>query len=154
MVVDEIRDKMKYIEEITQNLGFIITKEDYYIEDMGCPHIQPKLPNGYTAIYVFVYEKGYNDYEFLKIGKANSKTKARFTSQHYGFSAPSTLAKSLCSDNEFIAKGINSDNVKEWMMVNLHRINIYINADKGKAATELIEAIFHYAFRPRYEGSI
>lgn len=154
MVVEEIRRKMEYIEEITQNLGFIITKGDYYIEDMGCPHTQPKLPNGYAAIYIFVYEKDDNCYEILKIGKANSKTKARFTSQHYGFSARSTLAKSICSDNEFISMGIAPDNVKEWMLTNLHRINIYFKADSGKATTELVESIFHYSFRPRYEGNI
>lgn len=154
MVIDEIRNRMEYIEEITQNLGFIMTKEDYYIEDMGCPHAQPKLPKGYAAIYIFVYEKDRNSYEYLKIGKANSKTKPRFTSQHYGFSAGSTLAKSICSDDLFIAMGINPDNVKGWMLTNLHRINIYIKVDCGKAATELVEAVLHYTFRPRYEGNI
>jgi len=154
MVIDEVRRKMEYIEEITKNLGFEITKEDYYIEDMGCPHTQPKLPKGYAAIYIFVYEKMDNCYEFLKIGKANFKSEPRFTSQHYGLSARSTLAKSICSDDTFIAMGINRNNVKEWMMTNLHRINIYIKVDSGKAATELIESIFHYSFRPRYEGNI
>ena len=58
----------------------------------------------------------------MKIGKANSKTKAQFTSQHYGFSARSTLAKSICSGNKFISMGITPGNIKEWMMANLHRI--------------------------------
>lgn len=90
----------------------------------------------------------------LKIGKVNVNSSARFHSQHYGFSAPSTLAKSICNDDEFCQMGINQENVKEWMLNHLHRVNILIRADQGKAATELVEAMLHYRFRPRYEGNI
>lgn len=154
MVIDEVKHKMEFIESITQKLGDMITKEDYHIEDMGCPHTIPRLPKGYAAIYIFVYETDKGCYEFLKIGKANAKSNARFSSQHYGFHAPSTLAKSICSDEEFVAQGINKDNVKDWMLNHLHRINILIKTDCGKAATELIESVLHYAFRPRFEGNI
>ena len=88
----------------------------------------------------------------MKIGKVNSKSSPRFVSQHYGFSAPSTLAKSLCSDDELSALGLNRDNVKEWMLHNLRRINIYVTSNK--ATTELVEAVLHYSFRPKYEGNI
>ena len=143
--LNEIKNKMKHIEEIAKNLGY---KLGYYeIEDMGCPHKQPNLPSGYSAISIFIYKN-----EILKIGKANSNSNARFKSQHYGFSANSTLAKSLCNDKDFISLGINKDNVKSWMLENLHRINIYLEPDKAK--TELVEAILHYAFRPRFEGNI
>ncbi len=55
LVVEGIRCKMEYIEEITQNLGFTITKKDYYIEDMGCPHTQPKLPQWlYRDLYFHI----------------------------------------------------------------------------------------------------
>lgn len=148
MIVDIIKQKMEYIEQITHKLGYDLNKDDYYIEDMGCPHKQPKkMPDGYAAIYIFIYQDN-----FLKIGKANVNSSARFVSQHYGFSAPSTLAKSICLDEKFISLGINKNNVKSWMMENLHRINIYIKADK--ATTELIESVLHYAFRPKFEGNI
>ena len=151
-IKEEIISKMKYIEEITQHLGDKLKKEDYYIEDMGCPHNQPKkLPEGYSAIYIFVYET-VDNYEYFKIGKANAKSNARYTSQHYGFNATSTLAKSLCNDNQFISLGINEQNVKLWMLNNLHRINILIKSNN--AITELVEAVLHYAFRPRDEGDI
>lgn len=154
MIADLITDKMKYIEKVTKDLGDVISPDDYYIEDLGCPHKQPSsLPKGYAAIYIFAYGTE-TEFEFLKIGKANSKSAARFTSQHYGFSAPSTLAKSICKDEEFISKGIDETNVKAWMLENLHRINVYVKADCGKAATELIESVLHYALRPRYEGNI
>lgn len=154
--LNEIKNKIEYIEEIMPNLGNKLEDyklEDYEIEDMGCPHEQPKkLPSGHSAIYIFIYKN-----EVLKIGKANSNSNARFTSQHYGFSTPSTLAKSLCNDKYFkplINKcgGINKDNLKQWMLKNLRRINIYLEPDKAK--TELVEAILHYAFRPRFEGNI
>ncbi len=147
-MIDAITKKMKYIEEITRQLGYALSEDDYFIEDMGCPHTQPKkMPNGYAAVYIFVYQN-----EFLKIGKANANSHARFVSQHYGFSAISTLAKSICSDERFTSIGVSRENVKLWMMENLQRINIYVKANK--ATTELIEAILHYAFRPRYEGNI
>lgn len=147
-MVNVIKQKMKYIEKITYQLGYELKGTDYRIEDMGCPHIQPsQMPTGYAAIYIFIYNG-----EFLKIGKANAKSNPRFISQHYGLSAPSTLAKSICKDTEFSSLGVNQENVKFWMLHNLQRINIYVKADK--ATTELIEAILHYAFRPRFEGNL
>ena len=148
--VSKIKNKMKYIKKIAKNLRYELGY--YRIEDMGCPHKRPNLPSGYSAIYIFIYKN-----EILKIGKANSNSNARFKSKHYGFSANSTLAKSLCNDKNFISLGINKDNVKSWMLENLHRINIYVRADEEEselAKTELIEAILHYTFRPRFEGNI
>lgn len=179
--IKEIKNKMKYIKKITKKLRYELG--DYEIEDMGDPHNkQPsasKLKEGYSAVYIFIYKHENGNYEFLKIGKANSKSIARFTSQHYRFSANSTLAKSLCDDKSFRKiikkykdyngvnknnvksikkyKGINKDNVKSWMLNNLWRINIYIKPDKEKielAKAELIEAFLHYEFRPRFEGNI
>ncbi len=148
MIIDIVKQKMKFIVDITRQLGDELSESDYIIEDMGCPHKQPKkMPAGYAAIYIFVYQN-----EFLKIGKANAKSNARFVSQHYGFSAPSTLAKSICSDSAFLSLGINPDNVKPWMLENLHRINIYVK--DSKTTTELVEAVMHYAFRPKFEGNI
>ena len=153
MISNEVKNVMFYVEEITKNLGDALLSNDYCIEDEGCPHYQPIMPKNTIAIYIFAYKKN-DTFEFLKIGKANSKSQARFTSQHYGFSAPSTLAKSICADNEFIDLGVNPNNVKSWILNNLYRVNILINADKGNAITELVESILHYKFRPRYEGNI
>ncbi len=158
MVVDLVKDAMRVVERISGELGDAITPDDYYVEDLGCPHLPPKrLPAGYSAVYFFVNETTCDNevkYVFLKIGKANELSNARFTSQHYGFNAKSTLAKSLCNDPEFTSMGINSDNAKDWITGNLRRVNILIKAEKGKAATELMEAVMHYAFRPKYEGAL
>ena len=147
---------MESIERLSDELGYPITKEDYYVEHLGCPHKQPSnLPKGYAAVYIFIYVEEKGDAitsQFLKIGKANAKSNARFVSQHYGFNAKSTLARSLCEDPDF--RGVNVENVKKWMLNNLCRINILIKEECGKAATELIESVLHYQYRPKYEGNI
>lgn len=145
----QIEEIMKKIEVLSKDLGYEISKDDYYIEDLGCPHCWPKkLPEGYAAIYFF-FENG----KALKIGKANYKSKARFTSQHYRVnSAKSTLAKSLLNDKQY---GFNNEeDVRDWLLKKTQRINVFVKAEKGKAATELIESIMHYYFRPKYEGAI
>ncbi len=155
MIKSIIDATMKQIEKMTKELGYELKETDYEVEDLGFPHRQPKgLVKGYAGIYIFILEVENGGYAFLKIGKANPKSNARFVSQHYGFTAPSTLAKSLCSDPEFISKGVRPENVKEWMFQKLHRINIRIKISDSTAVTELIEAIFHYKFRPWYEGNI
>ncbi len=154
MVLDDIKETMNYIEKVTEELNDPI-KDNYYIEDLGCPHIKPKpIPKGYAAVYIFVYEYENGTYDYLKIGKANPKSSSRFVNQHYGFNASSTLARSLCSSDEFLSKGINQDNVKEWMLENLHRVNIYLKVDKDTAISELVESILHYKYRPKFEGNI
>lgn len=146
----KIAEIMLQVEQLSQKLNTKnpIRRDDYEIKDLGCPHEWPKqLPKGYCAVYFFAYGN-----KVLKIGKANSKSKSRFTSQHYRFNAPSTLAKSLYFDKDFNFK--SKEDVKEWMLKNLQRINILIKEEDGKARTELIETVLHYHFRPLYEGAI
>ena len=62
-LLDEVKGVMEYVEEISARLGQPITKNEYYIEDLGCPHTKPKnLPKGYAAVYMFAYNG-----EWLKI---------------------------------------------------------------------------------------
>lgn len=150
-ILSEIHAALKEAENLARNLGKDLGA--YEVEDLGCPHTPPKLDKDKAAVYIFIDNK---TGEFLKIGKANAKSKARFTSQHYGFNAPSTLAKSLCADKSYAKFGLKPENIKAWMLNNLRRINIYIDTDKDprKTAlkTALIEAILHYKFEPRFEG--
>ena len=148
MTEEYVRRIMYVVENVARELKAPITRSDYYLEDMGCPHQQPsRLPAGSGAVYIFSYGD-----EILKIGKVNVNSSARFSSQHYGFNSRSTLAKSICKDKAFIAMGVTKDNVKSWMLQNIHRINIYIR--DNRASTELVECIFHYAMRPKYEGNL
>ena len=49
-------------------------------------------------------------------------------------------------------KGINEDDVGEWIKRNCRRIDIEINVDLGIFALEFIEAVLHYKYTPKYEG--
>ena len=144
---NEIVDKVKNIMDIVCHLSIElcnpITEKDYVIEDRGCPHQSSQLPKGKCAVYMFFYKD-----EALKIGKANEKSNARYSSQHYGFNARSTLAKSLVADKSMW------ETASDWIKGNTHRINILVDASCGDAAIELIEAVMHYAFNPRYEGAL
>ena len=148
-MIEKIKKTMQELEAFSERLNNPIKTGDYFIEDLGCPHKFSKLKNGHGAVYLFFYIG-----IALKVGKANNKAVSRFNYQHYGFNAPSTLAKSLCSDEEFVQMGITKENVKEWILQNTHRINIQIGGKDVEAATELIEAVFHFQFRPRYEGAL
>lgn len=150
-MLKEIKDIMQEIVCLTNSLNHKISSKDYFIEDCGCPHDPAKidLKSGCGAVYLFFYQG-----EALKIGKANPGSAVRFKYHHYGFSAPSTLARSVCSDAQFIALGVNRTNVKSWLKQNTYRINIQVSGNDIEAATELIEAVLHYQFRPRYEGAL
>ena len=98
------------IQGVSLAIGKPIPKEKYEILDRGLPHLQPtRLPSGKMAVYMFLFNN-----KFLKIGKANHRSNARFCSHHYSLSAPSTLAKSLLADDEMISSNITTSNVKDW----------------------------------------
>lgn len=136
------------IQGVSLAIGKPIPREKYEILDRGLPHTQPtRLPFGKMAVYMFLFNS-----EFLKIGKANHRSNARFCSHHYSLSAPSTLAKSLLADDEMISFNITPSNVKDWIKTNCRRIDIIMDADLGVFALDLIEGIMHYKYEPRYEG--
>jgi hypothetical protein len=80
----------------------------------------------------------------------------RFTYQHYGFAAQSTLARSLIKYRVLWSwLGITSlgeHNVKEWMLSNLDRVHFFVPGD----STEVLASLEMYV-RARvgsvFEGS-
>ena len=104
---------------------------------------------GQNLVYIFVHKGG----QILKIGKDNTG-KGNRVRQHYGFHAPSTLARSLCADTDF--PDISIDNVRDWIRNNTDLIIISVPIDiyKSKALTNRLEAIFLDEFMPRYEKTI
>ena len=137
------------IENASIAIGRPIDINKINVIDRGQPHLPPRrLPKGKMAVYTFVYEG-----EILKIGKAGPNSNARYTSQHYNSkSAMSNLAKSILSDKEMLEKGINEENVGEWIKQNCRRIDIEIDVDLGIFTLEFIEAVLHYKYTPKYEG--
>jgi len=140
---------LRSIKNTATALGKTIDTSKIWVIDRGVPHIAPKkLPEGRMAVYTFIY----ND-EFLKIGKAGPNSNARYTSQHYNpGSAMSNLAKSLLDDRDMNNCGIFEDNVGEWIKSNCRRIDIEMDTSLGIFTLELVEAILHYKYIPKYEG--
>lgn len=139
---------LRCIKNTAVALGRVIDNGKIKVLDRGQPHKAPKLPDGKMAVYTFIYNG-----EFLKIGKAGQNSGPRYTSQHYNpGSAQSNLAKSILEDVAMQGMGITEENVGEWIKSNCRRIDIELDADLGIFTLELVEAILHYKYAPRYEG--
>jgi hypothetical protein len=128
--------------------GITIRRSDIDVQILS-PHKPPaSLPKGKLAVYVFTLGE-----RCLKVGKAGSKSVARYCSQHYGMNAPSTLAKSLLKRQSFIgARGITEKNVKEWICKNTQRVNFLIPSKYGVFALSLLEAFIQCRLQPEFEG--
>lgn len=125
-------------------------KEDlsFLILDRGQPHEPMSLPKNKRAVYMFIHKS-----QFLKIGKAGVNSNARFQSQHYNpNSANSTLAKSLLADEDMKSYKLNENNVSSWIKNNCRRIDVLIDSSTNIFKLDLIEAILHYKYKPKYEG--
>lgn len=117
------------------------------VERQQAPHEPHSLSGGWSAVYVFMLSESYGrgvpagPFRVLKVGKAGPRSNARFQSQHYGTSAPSTLAKSLTTYRTLwpwlgIADGDLSD-IRRWMCDRLGRVDIYVPGDRGEVLSEL-----------------
>ena len=138
----------KIIRDVSGVLGQSIDKTKYEIIDRGMPHQPRSLPTRMMGIYTFWYEG-----KFLKIGKAGSRSNARFLSQHYNpRSAQSTFAASILSDKRMQDKGITENNVGDWIKNNCRRVDILLDWDLGIFTLGLIEAALQYKYEPIYEG--
>jgi len=145
--MDYVTEFNNQIQNASIAIGKPLSKESYEVIDRGIPHKPVGLPIGKMGIYTFLF-----DGHFLKIGKAGANSDARFRSQHYGFYAPSTLAKSIVSDAEMDSFDINETNVGDWIKANCRRIDVLIDSNMGIFALEFVEGLLHYLYEPKYEG--
>lgn len=140
------------INEIITNVFMKIVKEQtdfgMKIVDRGQPHMPMQLPKNKRAVYIFIYKN-----QFLKIGKVGVNSNARFQSQHYiPNSAVSTLVKSILSDEDMKRNKLNEYNISSWIKNNCRRIDILIDSTSSIFKMDLVEAILHYKYEPKYEG--
>jgi len=124
------------------------------------PHRPPRLPPLKQAIYIFFYEQA-----CLKVGKAGPNSNARFTSQHYGPNAASTLPKSIIRDKGRLLSlvgpaarlGLQTDDereIGEWLKHHTSRVNILLPASAGRGVLSLTEVALHRRLQPLYEGTL
>jgi hypothetical protein len=136
-----------------------LSASEVRVEVLRAPHQRPtRLPAGTQAVYIFLLGES-----CLKVGKAGPKTAARFVSQHYGFSAPSTLARSMLAHSERTAAclpparfgevdALCEDSIGEWIATNTDRVNVYLPTSKRPFALSLLEAFIHCRLKPVFEG--
>lgn len=143
---DEIRSSFVRVATLAE---FSIPLSDIEVEYCPAPHKQPKrLPPERMAVYVFMFGG-----RCLKVGKAGPNCAARFCGQHYGSSAPSTLAKSLVKRQaEIEVSNLNALNVKEWILDNTTRVNFLLPSHYGVFALSLLEAFVQCRLQPKFEG--
>lgn len=147
--------------QVAQLAGVPLTLAELCQEVLPAPHERPRnLPPGLQAVYVFLLAG-----RCLKVGKAGPKTKARFTSQHYGMHAPSTLAKSILAHRQHLAKellpdrknqveSLDEDTVGAWIQHNTTRLHFFLPIGAGAFTLSLLEAFVQCRLNPVFEGKV
>ena len=111
-------------------------------------HIPLPLPLNSAAVYIFEWNKVY-----LKVGKVNSNSNARYQSQHYNpNSSNSNLSKSLLSITEFQSL-IGDSRIGDWIKMHTTRYNIIIPINLGKNFVHFAEAFFILKCQPKFEST-
>jgi hypothetical protein len=144
----DLNESGRKVLHVIQLAGVPILEGQIRMIDQGVPHRPSSLPKGTVGIYLFFFQ-----YECVKIGKAGSKSNARFLSQHYNpESSQSNLAKSIVLDNNFSYKQLSKENIGDWMKSNLRRVDFLIDESLGIFVPNFVEAFLHLCLKPRYEG--
>ena len=129
------------------------------VELLAAPHRRPSsMPPGTQAVYAFILGE-----HCLKVGKAGPKTQARFTSQHYGKNAPSTLAKSILKHRVQVESllprrrsqeldDLDHNSIGTWIETNTSRLHVFIPASLGGLALGLVEGFVQCRLDPVFEG--
>ncbi|MGH6878615.1 MAG: hypothetical protein ACREHV_14735 [Rhizomicrobium sp.] len=155
---DELRAAFLRILELSH---VQISASDLRFERLPAPHRRPsRLPQGLQAVYAFFLGES-----CLKVGKAGPKSEARFTSQHYGMNAPSTLAKSILANRDRMAElappelrlqlnSLTETSVGPWVEFNTCRMHLFLPTSAGAFPVSLAEAFFQCRFQPIFEGKV
>jgi len=128
--------------------------------EKGASHQPTALSNNQKGVYVFL-----NGNYCFKVGKAGSKSKARWNSHHYNLDAttPSTFPKSIKKDIERFKSffpadkhqeidDLNPENIRAWIQNNISRMEFIISGNESDYALNLLEALLQFRLMPEYEG--
>jgi len=128
--------------------------------EKGDSHKPTTLSKDKKGVYVFLLGN-----HCFKVGKAGSKSQARWNSHHYNLdeTTPSTLSKSIKKDldrfKSFFSElkhdeidKLNKNNIKEWIQNNISRIEFIISEKESDYALNFLEAFVQFKLRPEYEG--
>jgi hypothetical protein len=132
------------------------------VESCPAPHRPSALRLGHGAVYVFALSTKIaataGPGRILKVGRVGPNSNARFQSQHYNTaSTGSSLAKSLIGYPLLWpwlgVSHLDAATVREWMMANLDRLNIYVPASSAIVLPSLEMYVRARLGGSVYEGS-
>lgn len=154
--LDELMDAFVKVATLTKAP---LSRHDIQIEFLPAPHRPPSsLAIGKQAVYLFLL-RGL----CLKVGKAGSKSQARFTRHHSGANrAPSTLANSILSNRERLKSVVlpnhhnkidtlDDTTVGAWIEQNTECLNIVLSNHSGDHTLSLLEAFLQCPSVPLFE---
>lgn len=156
---------------MSQNLANKLKKEFSEIANITCEatfmkkgenHKPTTLRSTEKGVYVFLLD----DKTCFKVGKAGSKSPARWNSHHYNIdkSTPSAFTKSFLKDltqfKTYFDSSLHNEldeleekkNSKEWIQKNISRIEFKISSKESDIALNLLEALIQFRLNPIYEG--
>jgi hypothetical protein len=123
------------------------------------PHSPKPLRSGCGAVYIFAMAEsvpnGFSENRVIKVGKVGGKSNARFQSQHYGFSAPSTVAKAIYYNPViwplFGFQVCPKNTVGQWLKAKTRRWNFYLY-DTEPRILSYLEVYLKAILGPALEG--
>ena len=112
---------------MSQELANEISKEFTEITNIKCTatymekgstHTPTTLDSDKKGVYVFLIDEK----TCFKVGKANSKSQARWNSHHYSVdkSTPSTFTKSILKNLHILKKYFNQEDIKKFSFYNIY----------------------------------
>ena len=126
----------------------------------GHTHSPTTLQAGMCGVYAFL-----GDACCFKVGKAGTKSKARWNSHHYNLdgTTPSTLPKSIIKNKTRFKRefpidkhreidALSKSNIQDWIKNNMSRIEFLLKEDGETFALNLLEALAQFRLKPIFEG--
>ncbi|MNL42699.1 hypothetical protein D3C87_1651690 [compost metagenome] len=145
--MNSLLDMKGHLLHLLGQVGVQLEEDKISIINRGNPHIVP-----FSADKLYVYTFKFAS-EYLKVGKAGKRSKARLQSHHYNpASSQSNLALSLLQDNEMKKYNLTKENVGLWIKKNVERVDIEIDECAGVFVQNFVEAALHCMLKPKYEG--
>jgi len=150
-IADDLRDKFKQLTSIEVSATYM---------SKGKTHKPTKLEKGQQGVYVFLNERA-----CFKVGKAGARSQARWNSHHYNLddTTKSSMTKSIIKHRDKLKTAfpvskhneidnLKKDNIKQWIIDNMDRIEFISYFENDKFALNLLEALVQYKLKPIFEG--
>jgi len=152
-LANKLKDEFEKISNISCEAKFM---------EKGKNHKPTTLRANEKGVYVFLLDEN----TCFKVGKAGSKSPARWNSHHYNIdkSTPSAFTKSFLKDltkfKTYFDSSLSNeiDNLekekksKQWIQDNISRIEFKISSEESDIVLNLFEALIQFRLNPIYEG--